>query len=493
MLTFVRHTRHELASIRCTGYIPRVHGKFDSISSWWVTARRRPDTRYTDQVRVTGDSAWRWQVGSSALPAFALFWGTMFVCWDSPRFLMKHEKRFQRQHKKGSDSNGHGMRRLTTRKKLSYRSDAYNTLLLLRGEPILAAKELIYAHCQLVIEKGSRKGTKFADPMSSKDLALVYGSGVRAWASRFVRLFSEGFIHRELLAAAAVMIGQQLCGINVLIFYSSTIFCQTNSSGQPPPSDFSKSALKPLLLSWGLGFCNFIFTFPAYNWIETKGRRKLVLWTLPWLAIIMAAVAGVLSKQLPQVPGQPSSSTPSYSPGRRDGTIILAYVFTAIYAFGLGPVPFTLSAEMFPLEERMVGMSVAVSLNLLGAGFLTLLVPPLTNNPAVLLGPFAVLNFAAYIFVWIFVREVAKERAEVRRGASVQDSKRMEPLTVEELYKIFKPPIGEYVKYKLQRVTGWRAKNAVTDSFLEWMSDSEERRAYSRDSVAGHAEDGAAC
>jgi hypothetical protein len=44
---------------------------------------------------VEGPAAWRWQVGSSVIPAFALFWGTMFVCWDSPRFLMKHEKRFQ--------------------------------------------------------------------------------------------------------------------------------------------------------------------------------------------------------------------------------------------------------------------------------------------------------------------------------------------------------------------------------------------------------------
>ena len=61
----------------------------------------------------------------------------------------------------------------------------------------------------------------------------------------------------------------------------------------------------------------------------------------------------------------------------------------------MGPVPFTLSAEVsggfklprsrltfheqvFPLENRVVGMSFAVFLNLFGAGILTLVVPSLT-------------------------------------------------------------------------------------------------------------------
>jgi hypothetical protein len=62
----------------------------------------------------------------------------------------------------------------------------------------------------------------------------------------------------------------------------------------------------------------------------------------------------------------------------------------------MGPVPFSLSAEVsllsnfrpqkrltssdkvFPLENRVVGMSFSVFLNLLGAGILTLVVPPLT-------------------------------------------------------------------------------------------------------------------
>ena len=57
---------------------------------------------------------------------------------------------------------------------------------------------------------------------------------------------------------------------------------------------------------------------------------------------------------------------------------LFTYIFVALYSIGLGPVPFTYSAECFPLEVRMVGMSLAVFTNLLGAGLLALFVPVLT-------------------------------------------------------------------------------------------------------------------
>jgi hypothetical protein len=40
------------------------------------------------------------------------------------------------------------------------------------------------------------------------------------------------------------------------------------------------------------------------------------------------------------------------------------YVFMAFYSFSMGPVPFTLSAEVFPLEHRVTGMSLAVFSNM---------------------------------------------------------------------------------------------------------------------------------
>lgn len=383
---------------------------------------------------------------------------------------MKHERRFQRQFDKREEPQS-GLRLLLDyfrpRRKTTYRSDAYNTLLLLRGEPILAAKELIYAHCQLIVEKGSRLKTENSDrffkrEMTSEDLALdnTYDSMLLSWAKRFQRLFTQDFIQHELQAAATVMISQQLCGVNVLIFYSTTLFCDASNNNAQSAGD--RSALRPLLLSWGLGLCNFIFSYPAYRWIETVGRRRLMLLTLPWLGFLMAMVGVALAKQETR---QQSDTTVSYSDSRRDGVAAIAYVFMAIYSVGLGPVPFTLSAEMFPLEERMVGMSVAVSLNFLGAGLLTLLVPTLSNNLAVVLGPFAVLNFFAYVFIWIFVREVAEEDI----GNRPDDVPR--PVTLEDLFQVFSIPIKVHLEHRWAELRGLRLRleNNVPASLLAWV------------------------
>lgn len=50
---------------------------------------------------------------------------------------------------------------------------------------------------------------------------------------------------------------------------------------------------------------------------------------------------------------------------------LFTYIFVALYSVGMGPVPFTYSAECFPLEVQMVGMSLAVFVNLFGAGKLS--------------------------------------------------------------------------------------------------------------------------
>lgn len=54
---------------------------------------------------------------------------------------------------------------------------------------------------------------------------------------------------------------------------------------------------------------------------------------------------------------------------------LFTYLFMVFYSFSMGPVPFTMSAEVFPLENRVVGMSFAVFTNMLGLAFLTLFTP----------------------------------------------------------------------------------------------------------------------
>jgi hypothetical protein len=49
---------------------------------------------------------------------------------------------------------------------------------------------------------------------------------------------------------------------------------------------------------------------------------------------------------------------------------VFIYVFAMFYSPGEGPVPFTYSAEVFPLSHREVGMGLAVATNLFWAAVL---------------------------------------------------------------------------------------------------------------------------
>lgn len=153
-------------------------------------------------------------------------------------------------------------------------------------------------------------------------------------------------IRRATVAAVTVMTCQQLCGINVIAFYSSTIF-----------KDAGASDRTALFASFGFGLINFIFAWPAIWTIDTYGRRSLLLFTFPNMAWSLLAV-GLCSL------------IPSSSRAHLGLMAIFIYIFAMFYSPGEGPVPFTYSAEVFPLSHREVGMGLAVATNLFWAAVL---------------------------------------------------------------------------------------------------------------------------
>lgn len=136
--------------------------------------------------------------------------------------------------------------------------DAYKSFCRLRNSELQAARDLFYVHCQLVEEMALLKGTNYF--------------------SRFYELFTVPRIRRATLASFVVMIAQQMCGINIIAFYSSSIFV-----------DAGYSAKQALLASWGFGLINWLFAFPAVWTIDTFGRRNLLLFTFPNMAWTLLA------------------------------------------------------------------------------------------------------------------------------------------------------------------------------------------------------------
>lgn len=209
--------------------------------------------------------------------------------------------------------------------------DAFKSFCRLRNTELQAARDLYYVHRQLVEEMAVLKGSNYL--------------------SRFLELFTIPRIRRATFASWVVMVAQQMCGINIIAFYSSTIFAQAGSS-----------AKEALLASWGFGLVNWLFGFPAVWTIDTFGRRNLLLFTFPNMSWTLLAAGfcffiPVASKvRVPVI---------AFFVFLFAGQLfVLLYLFRfrimnlmpAFYSPGEGPVPYTYSAEVFPLTHREMGM-----------------------------------------------------------------------------------------------------------------------------------------
>ncbi|KAH9214579.1 putative polyol transporter 5 [Leptodontidium sp. 2 PMI_412] len=319
----------------------------------------------------TGDIAWRLQLASAFVPAVPLVIG-IFFCPESPRWLLK-KKRV---------------------------AEAYKSLLRLRNSPLQAARDLYFIHAQLVFEDAlleesglSKKGNMF---------------------TRFIELFTIPRLRRAVQASGVVMIAQQMCGINIIAFYSSTIFEQSGANN-----------ITALLGSFGFGLVNFVFAWPAIWTIDTFGRRGLLLFTFPNMCWSLLA-AGM------------SYYIPDSSRAHLGLVIFFVYVYDAFYSPGEGPVPFTYSAEVFPLSHREIGMSWAVATNNFWATVVSLTFPRQLKAFGVqgAFGFYAGMNVIALFMIFLFLPET-KQR------------------TLEELDYVFGVTTRAHAKYQLTKVLPW--------------------------------------
>ncbi|OCF33741.1 sugar transporter [Kwoniella heveanensis BCC8398] len=310
-------------------------------------------------VKDTGDIAWRLQLGSAFIPAFILMMGIWFTP-ESPRWLMK-KGRYDK---------------------------AFASFLKLRAHPIISARDYYYSHVIYEEEKHLAAGSNY-----------------------FTRLrdcFTVPRIRRANYGASTVMIAQQMCGINIISFYSSTIF-----------TDVGYTDVQALYASLGYGAVQVVFTIPTLFLIDTVGRRKLCLITFPLMCIFLLAAGLSLLK------------TTGPRGGRIGPVVLFVYLFTIAYSLGEGPVAFQYSAEVFPTIQREQGMAWAVFINNFFAGVLSITFPRMrtvmTSTGA--FGFYAGLNLIAWGMIFFFVRETKQ-------------------LTLEEIDQVFSVPTAQYVGYE---------------------------------------------
>ncbi|KAK7028776.1 facilitated glucose transporter [Favolaschia claudopus] len=350
----------------------RIRGALVMFWQLWVTFGIFAGFAANVIVKDVPRIAWRLQLGSAFIPAFFLALGIYF-CPESPRWLMKHGKHDQ----------------------------AFQSYLRIRSHPIIAARDLYISYVMYLEEIANAKG-----------------------ASYFARLrdcFTVPRIRRANYGASTVMLAQQMCGINIISFYSSSIF-----------RDVGYTADQALYASLGYGALQFVFTIPTVFLIDTKGRRTLTLMTFPLMFLFLLAAGLSLLKT-------------TGTQGERLGPLVLfVYLFTIMYSLGEGPVAFQYSAEVFPTVQREQGMAWAVCINNTFAGVLGLTFPRMTTvfTPTGAFGFYAALNLIAWVMIFCFVRETKE-------------------LTLEEIDQVFSVPTSTYIKYESTVWLPWFIKRYI--------------------------------
>ncbi|MEV6769374.1 sugar porter family MFS transporter [Nocardia sp. NPDC051030] len=180
---------------------------------------------------------------------------------------------------------------------------------------------------------------------------------------------------------------QQLVGINVVFYYSSTLW---QSVGIDPSSSF--------FYSFTTSIINIVGTAIAMVLVDRIGRKPLALIGSAGMAIALALEAWAFSAK--------TGSGDSVQLPTTQGTVALisAHVFVLFFALSWGVVVWVLLGEMFPNRLRAAALGVAASAQWIANWVITASFPSLSDwnlsGTYVIYATFAVLSIP-FVLKWV--------------------------------------------------------------------------------------------
>ncbi len=165
-----------------------------------------------------------------------------------------------------------------------------------------------------------------------------------------------------------------------------------------------------------------------------------------------------------------SFSIPEANPAHFGLLATLIYLFCALYSPGMGPVPNTYSAEVFPLSHREVGMSFAVATANCWAAVLSLTFPRILAalNSQGAFALYAGLNIVSVGLIFLFLLETQLK-------------------TLNELDDVFPIPGRTFIEYQISEYLPWLIRRYILrqkDANLPLLVSGGEYQELSQDEDA---------
>jgi sugar porter (SP) family MFS transporter len=274
-----------------------------------------------------GSNAWRWMFGLGCIPSVIFFLGVLWLP-ESPRWLVKANKLQEAEN---------------VLKKIGNRAFAESTMTDI---------------------KNSLTGT------AKLSYAAVFQKAVRP----------------AMIVGITLAVFQQLCGINIVFNYTSTIFASVGANLD-----------RQLFETVAIGIVNLLFTLLAMWQVDKLGRKPLMLIGSLGLAVLYILLATALQQH--------------FNAGFVSVIVLLAIAF---YASSLAPVTWVLISEIFPNRIRGIATSVSI-VSLWGAYFILVFTFPVLAEKLGTFGPFwmySIICLLGFFFIKFKVKETKGKTLE---------------------------------------------------------------------------------
>jgi sugar porter (SP) family MFS transporter len=302
----------------------RVRGRNVSINQLTIVVGILVTNLVNYNLADIGPDAWRWMFGLGAIPSAAFFLGVIWLP-ESPRWLIQ-------------------------------------TGQVARGEAILQRIG----------------GSTFVD----STVKAVQQSMAQSEKVSYATLLEKG-IRPAVVVGIGLAVLQQLCGINVVFNYTSTIFETVGANLD-----------RQLFETVAIGVVNLAFTMVAMWQVDKLGRKPLMLIGTLSLSVLYVIIALLLKT--------------GASSGLLSVFVLLAI---SVYATSLAPVTWVLISEIFPNRVRGLASSVAI-LALWGAYFVLVFTFPILAEQLGTYGPFWVYAAICLFGCWFVVRTVPETKGK---------------------------------------------------------------------------------
>ena len=230
-------------------------------------------------------------------------------------------------------------------------------------------------------------------------------------------IWSDAGSRRAVLVGSMLQVFQQFVGINTVMYYSPTIVQMTGLG--------SGSNQTAILSSMAIAGANSVMTLLALPVIDRFGRRVLILASLAgtFLALLVLAVSFWSVVALPWL------------------SLFGLVFYTLMFAPGMGPVPWAINAEIYPLSVREKGNAIATMANWVSNLVMSLTFLSISDalSPTGAFLIYAIIALLGIAFIILFVPETRNRTID--QISWYFNNPSVDPAIFHEPFSTCRPPI----------------------------------------------------